>query len=156
MDCRIHSPEASAGITRKTAGRFTGTTRRNDIQLIASYKVTPTQEVGVRLQYVTGDPTTPVVGAHYDATLRRYVPVYGPLYSARMAPYMNLDIRYEKKFVYNIWQWSMYIDVSHVENFFDKGYRSPETGSYLWNYDYTEKDVLSDVTRPSVGIRMEF
>ena len=52
--------------------------------------------------------------------------VYGPVNSARMGPYFNLDLRYEKKFVYALWQWSAYIDVSHVENWFGKGYHSPE------------------------------
>jgi TonB family protein len=128
----------------------------NNLQLVASYKVTPTQEAGVRFQYVTGDPTTPVIGSYYNATDVRYVPIYGPTNSARMGPYVNLDIRYEKKFVYALWQWSAYIDVSHVENWFGKGYHSPEINQYEWNYNYTQSNVLSDVTRPTIGIRMEF
>ena len=129
----------------------------NNLQLIGSYKVTPTQEAGVRFQYVTGDPTTPVYPSTvYDATARRFLPVYGPVNSGRMGPYVNLDLRYEKKFVYALWQWSAYIDVSHIENWFGKGYHSPEINQYEWNYNYTEKNVLSDITRPAVGVRMEF
>ena len=45
-----------------------------NLQLIGSYKVTPTQERGVRFQFVTGDPTTPVDSVRYDATSRRYIP----------------------------------------------------------------------------------
>jgi TonB family protein len=128
----------------------------NNLQLIGSYKLTPTQELGVRFQYVTGDPTTPVIGSSYNVTTRAYDPEYGPVNSARMSPYVNLDLRYEKKFVYALWQWSAYIDVSHVENWFGKGYHSPEINQYEWNYDYTESNVLSDVTRPAIGVRMEF
>jgi hypothetical protein len=73
-----------------------------------------------------------------------------------MAPFVSLDVRYEKKVVYKLWQWTYYIDVTHLENLFGKGYKSPETGNYIWNYDYTEKNVLSDITRPALGVKMEF
>ncbi len=129
----------------------------NNLQLVGSYKVTPTQTAGIRFQYVTGDPTTPINGSLiYDADSRRYIPNDGPVNSARMPPYIDLDLRYDKKFVYALWQWSVYIDVSHIENWFGKGYHSPELNNYEWNYNYTEKSVFSDVTRPAFGVRMEF
>jgi TonB family protein len=127
------------------------------LQLIGSLKFPSSQEVGVRLRYVTGDPITPILGTDYfDATLRENVPKYGPVYSQRVNPYISFDLRYEKRFIYNLWQWSLYVDVTHIENLFGKGYKSPETGSYRWNYDYTQKIILSDVTRPAVGLRVEF
>ncbi len=129
----------------------------NNLQLIGSYKVTPTQIAGVRFQYVTGDPTTPIYGSQlYDATSRTFIPTMGPANSSRMPPYIDLDLRYDKKFIYAVWQWSIYIDVSHVENWFGKGYHSPELNEYEWNYNYTEKNVFSDITRPAFGVRMEF
>jgi hypothetical protein len=73
-----------------------------------------------------------------------------------MPPYVDLDLRYDKKFIYALWQWSLYLDVSHVENWFGKGYHSPELNQYEWNYNYTEKNVFSDVTRPAFGVRIEF
>jgi hypothetical protein len=115
------------------------------------------QEAGVRLRFVTGDPTTPVLGPDYfDATQRRYIPLYGSKNSGRMDPFVSLDLRYEKKLTYKLWQWSFYIDVTHVENLFGKGYKSPETNNYIWNYDYTEKYVLSDITRPAFGVKIDF
>ena len=39
---------------------------------------------------------------------------------------------------------------------FGKGYKSPEVGDYIWNYDYSDKIVLSDITRPAFGIKVEF
>jgi TonB family protein len=129
----------------------------NYLQLIGSYRITPSNELGVRLRYVTGNPTTPISGVDYfDATSRRYVPKRGELNSDRMGPYLSFDVRYEKKVVYKTWLWSIYLDVTHAENLFNKGYRSPEFSNYQWNYDYSNKEVFSDITRPALGLRVEF
>lgn len=127
------------------------------LQLIGSCKFAYAQELGVRLRYVTGNPTTPVLGPElYNWETRMYEPQYGPFNSARVDPYTSLDLRYEKKFTYNLWQLFAYIEVTHLENWFGKGYKSPEVGDYRWNYDYTERIVLSDITRPSLGVKLEF
>jgi TonB family protein len=129
----------------------------NNLQLIGSYKLTPSQELGVRLRYVTGDPTTPIYGPdYYDATLRRYVPRTGAFNSGRVDPYVSFDMRYEKTVTYKMWLLHFYIDVTHIENLFGKGYESPEMGQYRWNYDYTQKTVIADVTRPALGMRVDF
>jgi TonB family protein len=127
------------------------------LQLLGSYKLAWSQELGARLQYVTGNPTTPLLGVNYfDADQMIYVPKRGPRNSGRVDPYLALDLRYEKKFTYNLWQWYLYLEVTHVENLFGKGYKSPEVGEYRWNYNYTDKIVLSDITRPAFGVKVEF
>ena len=129
----------------------------NNLQLFGDYKLTPKQETSVRFQYVTGDPTTPEYPSTvYDATSRTFLPNDGPVNSARMLPYIELDLHYEIKFVYALWQWKAYVDVLHVENLFGKGYRSPEVGGYIWNYNHTQNTFYSLPTLPSIGIKMEF
>jgi TonB family protein len=127
------------------------------LQLIGNYKLTPTQDIGTRLRFVSGDPTTPVLGVkEFNATYGYYEAKYGERNSDRMAPYIGWDLRYEKQFTYNKWLWSLYLDVTHVENLFNKGYRSPEFAGYQWNYDYTEKVIFADITRPALGLKVEF
>ena len=134
-----------------------GQDQTHNLQLIGSMRFKGLQELGVRLRFGTGNPTTPILGVDYfDATNRVYVPKYGARNSERMAPFVGLDLRYEKKITYKLWQWTFYIDVTHVENFFGKGYRSPETNQYQWNYDYSDKQVLADVTRPALGMKIDF
>ena len=120
--------------------------------------MTPTQELGIRLRYVTGDPTTPIFpSTTYDAgAASRYLPTRGLWNSGRVDPYISSDVRYEVAFTFEKWLLHLYIDVTHLENLFGKGYHSPEMGQYRWNYDYTAKTVFSDVTRPAVGIRADF
>ncbi|MBN1128052.1 MAG: TonB-dependent receptor, partial [Chitinispirillaceae bacterium] len=127
------------------------------LQLIGNYKITPSQDIGTRLRFVSGDPTTPILGVDYfDATGGYYVPKVGARNSDRMAPYIGWDVRWEKKFTYDKWFWSLYIDVTHVENLFNYGYRSPEFSGYQWNYDYSEKVIFADITRPALGLKVEF
>ncbi len=110
----------------------------------------------MRLQFTTGNPTTPIVGSYFDATNRRYVPEYGPRNSERADPYVSLDLRYEKKFTYKMWQLTAYIDVMHSENLFGYGYKSPEQGIFIDNYRYTDRYALSDITRPALGVKIDF
>jgi outer membrane receptor protein involved in Fe transport len=127
------------------------------VQLIGSMRFKGLQELGMRFQFVTGDPTTPILGPDYfDATNRRYVPEEGPVNSARVEPFISLDLRYEKKFTYKMWQLTAYLDITHVENLFGYGHKSPEVGGYIWNYDYTDKSMISDVTRPALGVKIDF
>lgn len=127
------------------------------LQFIGSYKFAWGQELGARLRYITGNPTTPILGAEdFNSITRSYDPLYGPFNSSRVDPYVSLDLRYEKKFTYNLWQLYAYFEVTHLENWFGQGYQSPESGDYRWNYDYTSKMVFSDVTRPAIGVKVEF
>ncbi len=131
-----------------------GEDRTHHVQFVGSVRFKGRQEAGVRLEYATGEPVTPVLGADYfDATNRAYVPVYGPEYSARSESYMSIDLRYEIKVIVKPLQLTAYLDVRNVENLFGKHHGS------RWNYDYTEKianAMISDGARPSAGLKIGF
>ncbi len=134
-----------------------GKDETHNLQLVGSFRFKGNRELGARVRYVTGDPTTPVLGVKwFDATSRSYVPLYGATNSARMDPFFSLDMRYERKFIFKNWIWDIYLDVTNLSNLFGYGYKSPETGGYFWNYDYTEKQFISDITRPALGIEFQF
>jgi TonB family protein len=134
-----------------------GKDETHNLQLVGSLRFKGNRELGIRARYVTGDPTTPVLGVKwFDATARTYVPLYGGHNSGRMDPFLSLDLRYERKFIFKSWIWDVYLDITNLSNLFGYGYKSPETGSYIWNYDYTEKQFISDITRPALGIEFQF
>jgi hypothetical protein len=137
----------------------------NNLQLVGSVRLPFNMEVGVRARYTSGYPTTPITGIkYYDATNFMYVPQYGETYSARMEPYVGLDTRFEKKFVFKSWMLTLYmeaVNIVHLLQFVQKDngdplYSPPETGFYIWTYDYSMKRVLSDVFRTSAGLMVEF
>ena len=60
--------------------------------------------VGGRFRFVTGNPTTPVVGSVFNAEHAiEYDPVYGKVNSARVAAFNQLDLRVDKRWVYQWW-----------------------------------------------------
>ena len=129
----------------------------NNLQLIGSLRFKGNRELGARARYVTGNPTTPVLGVKYfDITNRFYQPLRGETNSERVDPYFSVDLRYERKFAFRNWLWIIYLDIQNLSNLFGYGYKSPELGQYIWNYDYTDKQVLSSTTLPALGLRFEF
>ncbi|MEZ4655402.1 MAG: TonB-dependent receptor [Candidatus Eisenbacteria bacterium] len=108
---------------------------------------------GCRLQYVTGNPTTPYrEGAvRYDADTGEYLPVLGRYLSTRMDPFFRVDVRVDKKFIRRSSIWSVYLDLQNANY---PIYNAPE--GYTYNYDYSKRKSYGWIPMPSVGIRAEF
>lgn len=123
----------------------------HNLQLVASYRFPRQWEAGARLRYVTGNPQTPIIGSVYDATRRFYRPVTGPQNSMRNGPFFQLDVRVDRKFVFDSWMFSLYLDLQNVLVF---AYQSPEFTVY--NYDFSEQTAISTPFIPSLGMRAEF
>ncbi|MBD3321561.1 MAG: TonB-dependent receptor plug domain-containing protein, partial [Chitinivibrionales bacterium] len=137
----------------------------NNAQLIASYRLPYNMEIGTRLRYTDGYPTTPIYGPKlYDLTYFYYEAQSGKENSDRMEPYVGFDLRFEKKFVFNNWMLTLYqetLNIVHLLRFAknpdgDPVFEPPETDFYIWDYNYRHKNALSDVPRTSVGILAEF
>ncbi len=119
------------------------------LTLVGSYLLPRGWQVGLRFRYVTGNPTTPVAGAYYDSNVDRYVPIWGPVYSARLGSFNQLDVRFDKTWTYDRWRLSLYLD---LQNVYDR--QNPEGIQY--NFDYTRTQPLAGLPiLPVIGIRGE-
>lgn len=128
----------------------------HNFQIVASWKLPRNYETGFRLRYVTGNPQTPQLGFtenryQYNAEYGGYVSLPGKPRSDRMGPFFQVDVRADKKYVFNSWVLSTYLDVQNTNYFF---YNSPEF--YNYNYDDSERQVIGGIIIPSIGIRVEF
>jgi len=123
----------------------------HNLQLVASVRLDRQWEAGVRARFVSGNPSTPVVGSVFDATSRFYRPLTGAENSTREDPFFQVDIRIDKKIVFDRWMLSVYLDMQNILVFL---YQSPEFTVY--NYDYTQTTSISSPFIPSLGIRAEF
>ena len=116
---------------------------------LASYDLGRGFELGGRFRYATGYPRTPVVAASYDARLGVYQPAFGPHNTIRIPAFVQLDMRFAKKF--DLGQRShaeLYLDVQNVT------YRkNPE--EIVYNYNYTQKTYITGLPiLPVVGAKI--
>ncbi|MBS2029637.1 MAG: TonB-dependent receptor [Deltaproteobacteria bacterium] len=117
---------------------------------ILSYKLPQNWIVGVRGQYASGNPVTPVTTSVYDADGDLYIPIPGDFFSERVPAFFQLDARVDKRFVFEKWMLTLYLDVQNITN-----RRNPEYT--LYNFDYTKIAYLSGLPIiPSFGVKGEF
>ncbi|MBN1577146.1 MAG: TonB family protein [Chitinispirillaceae bacterium] len=123
----------------------------NYLQLVGGVHLPFGWDAGVRLQYATGKPQTPIVGRTLYENSQVFVPKYGEPLSDRTDPYFTVGLRFDhirvkKRFIY-----STFIDLPDLLGTF---YGSPEF--YVYNYDYTEREAFTMIPMIMGGIRLEF
>jgi hypothetical protein len=123
----------------------------HNIQLIGSWRLKKDWDLGFRLRYVSGNPATPVIGTEELENSSQIIPVHGERNSKRLDPFFQLDFRVDKKFVFENWMYSMYLDLQNLSYFL---YKSPEFEIY--NDFYTDKTTVSMIFMPAIGFTAEF
>ena len=167
---RIYGGEASAKLraTATSSGFLSYTlsrSERNDhgdgwrlfnwdqthiLTLAGAYRLGRSWDLSATFRYVTGNPTTPVVGSVYNARTDLYAPVYGAINSQRSNAFNRLDLRVEKTWPVRSGSIAAYLDVQNVYN------RKNEEGR-AYNFDYSQVGVVSGLPLiPSLGVRGEF
>lgn len=126
------------------------------LEALASWQANESWTLGARLQYVTGNPSTPMLsyeGEQYefDADTGEYVPVYGDYLADRLDPYVRLDLRVDRSFDVGRTNWNLYLDIQNANYFV---YNSPE--GYTYNYDFSRRTEYGWIFLPSIGLRVEY
>jgi hypothetical protein len=122
----------------------------HNLIVVASYKLPKDFIVGARIRYASGPLNTPISGAIYDANGNYYFPLQGQQYSRRLPAFFQLDVRVDKRWVYERWMLSVYADIQNVTN-----RQNVESVSY--NYDYTQEQYFYGLPIiPALGVRAEF
>jgi outer membrane receptor protein involved in Fe transport len=120
------------------------------LTVIGSYQLPRNWEISGRWRLVTGNPTTPIVGAVFDSKIDEYVATYGEVNSARLEPFHQLDLRIDKRWIYDLWRFNVYMDVQNVYN------RSNVEG-YEYNFDFSRRRPQQGLpVLPIFGFRADF
>ena len=117
------------------------------LNAIASWKPGGGWELGARLQFASGRPDTPVIGATYDADTGKYQAIRGEPRSIREPAYRQLDARVEKDWLFDTWSIGVYLDVINVTN---------ATNVEAIQYDYRYRNtspVTSFPILPTLGVK---
>jgi outer membrane receptor protein involved in Fe transport len=122
----------------------------HNLAAIGSWQAGRNWQISARFRYVTGDPRTPIVGATLDTDNDVYVPVAGSYFSQRLNPFWQLDLRFDKKWIYDKWILSMYLDIQNVTN-------HTNIEAIRYSYDYSQTTTVSDLPfLPIIGMKGEF
>ncbi|MCW5805871.1 MAG: TonB-dependent receptor [Deltaproteobacteria bacterium] len=117
------------------------------LNAIMSYKPGGGWELGGRLQFASGRPDTPIIGATFNADTGNYVPVRGPVRSIRTPDYVQVDVRAEKVWLYETWSLGLYLDVINVFNL-------ENVEATEWDYRFRHSaPVTGFPILPTLGIR---
>ncbi|KMQ51169.1 TonB family protein [Chitinispirillum alkaliphilum] len=127
------------------------TDETHNIQLLASWHLDRDWDLGFRLRYVTGKPYTPIVNRGESENWKGFFPIYGDTNSGRYNPFFQLDLRADKKIIFNNFIYSFYVDLQNISWFL---YKSPE--QYFYNYNYTERQSISMIPMLRTGVKVEF
>ena len=107
-------------------------------------------KISSRFRYVTGQPSTPVLGSVFDSDNDVYIPLRGSVYSSRLPAFYQLDLRFDKKWIYNTWILSLYLDIQNLLN-----RKNVEDVQYSYNYQQSAY-VTGLPVIPTFGVRAEF
>ena len=119
------------------------------LTIFGSYSLPRNWQIGTRFRYVTGDPTTPAIGSILNAS-GTYDPIYGAKYSERIPAFHQLDIRVDKRWIFNAWMLTAYLDLQNVYN-----RANPEQMQY--NFNFKKSQVQQGLPiYPILGVKGEF
>lgn len=122
----------------------------HNLNLVASYDYGNNWQFSGRFRYVTGNPLTPIRGSVFDSDNDVYMPLRGEIYSQRQTDFNQLDLRFDKKVIYDTQIWSYYIDIQNVLN-------TKNVEDIRYSYDYSQKENITGLPLlPSIGVKGEF
>jgi len=120
------------------------------INLVATYDLSPTWQLGIKWIFSTGRPYTPIDSVNFDPISKSYIPIFGKPNSDRFPPYHQLDIRLLKEWRFSSWTLVTFLEVLNA-------YNRQNVADYQWNDDYTERTVQTYLPLiPSIGIIAKF
>ena len=118
--------------------------------LAASTEIPWGIEVGAAVRYVTGFPDTFAHGGIYDADTSRYRSYDAPYNSSRIPAYFQLDLRVDKRWVFDTWSLGAFCDLQNATN-------QQNFEFYTYNYDYTQVQGFPGLPIiPVIGVDAKF
>ncbi|MBL8923962.1 MAG: TonB-dependent receptor [Myxococcaceae bacterium] len=122
----------------------------HNLIVVGSVQLPWNVNVGARFRYASGPLVTPIASSLFDAQANLYVPIPALPWSRRLPDFLQLDVRVDKRFVFENWSLVAYLDVQNATN-----RQNPE--ALFYNFNYSESAfVYSIPILPTVGVRGEW
>jgi hypothetical protein len=83
----------------------------------------------------------------FDSDRNVYIPVYGPINTARAPIHHQLDVRVDYSWHWGPTEMTGFLDVQNV-------YMNESVAAYFYSYDYTQRQAFKSLPIiPSIGLR---
>ncbi|GMU58811.1 MAG: hypothetical protein AMXMBFR34_05740 [Myxococcaceae bacterium] len=122
----------------------------HNLVVVASYKLPYDFILGAKLRYTTGPLSREIKAAVWDANGNYFVPIADVSFTRRLPDFFQLDVRLDKRFVFQQWVLALYVDVQNVTN---RG----NVEAVIYSYDYSQEAYLRGLPiLPVFGVRGEW
>ncbi len=136
--------------TSSSSESVAGFDQTHNLAVVGSVELPANWQISARFRWVTGNPFTPIVGARLDADNDIYIPIRGDFYSERVDPFWQLDLRVDKKWIFDQWILSAYLDIQNALN-------HENIESVRYSYDYSQTSNVTGLpVIPVFGLKGEF
>ncbi len=133
----------------ETSSRLFDFDQTHILAMVASYTFPANWELGFRWRVVSGNPDTPITGSTFVSDFDRHEPVLGAVNSNRLPLFHQLDIRLDKRWIYDRWTLSAYLSLTNA-------YNRPNTEALNYNFDFSDSEPVSGLPIfPILGIKAE-
>lgn len=122
----------------------------HNLVLVGAYQLPRHWQISTRFRYRTGQPGTPIVGAVFVSDDDVYAPTFGRTNSRRNEAFHQLDLRIDKRWIYQSWMLNLYMDIQNV-------YNRPNPEGTAYNYNFRQSQSQQGLPILTIlGIRAEF
>ncbi len=114
------------------------------------FPVVGSVELGAAFRYVTGNPATIAQKGIFDADTSGHRRYNRPYRSSRVPPFVQLDLRVDKKWTFDTWALGAYLDLQNATN-------QQNFELFQYNYDFTEVEGFPGLPIiPVIGMEASF
>ncbi|MBU0621472.1 MAG: TonB-dependent receptor [Gammaproteobacteria bacterium] len=118
--------------------------------LVGKYKLSEAWSFGMKWNYHSGTPWTPIVGTNGTYADGRPIPVYAGVNSDTLPVYHRLDLRVDRNYVFDRWKLNTYFELNNV-------YQRKNIVGYSYDPTYTTRDPVESFVLPfSFGVQGAF
>jgi TonB family protein len=120
------------------------------LTIVAGYRPTPKWEFSTRFRLVSGNPYAPVDGSTFDADSGTYVSTHGNFGDAREPLFLQLDVRAQKTWTFDVWSFALYLDVENVTNHLNEEF-------HVYDYRFRDQGSIQGLPiLPTFGVKGKF
>jgi hypothetical protein len=120
------------------------------LTIVAGYRPKPQWNLSTRFRLVSGNPFAPVEFATFDADSGSFVANRGQVGDARQPLFLQLDVRGQYTWTWDVWQLSLYLDVQNVTNHANEEF-------HVYDYRFAQQGSVSGLPiLPTLGVKGKF